>query len=151
VDTGERKEIFGQTARHVITTTKSALIANTKPKPYVSVKDAWYIDYDLRISCEPAEETKLQTYEGFIVGPGLIKTSREENVFVGEPEKGLLVEGNQNSGTMTINENGLKLILSNDVQVTEFYRGPLDPSLFEVPTGFKLGDLVLYADSLILP
>lgn len=152
VDTGERKEIFGQTARHVITTTKTTPLADTTREQSVRLKDGWYIDYEPRISCEPVAETKLHTFGWLTIGGALIKTSREENVFVGEPEKGLLVEGNQDSGTTTINgSNGVNLSLSNDVQVTQFYRGPLDPSLFDVPTGFRLGNLVLYEDPWILP
>jgi hypothetical protein len=150
VDTGERKEIFGQTARHVITTIKTTPLADTTGELSVRVKDGWYIDYNSKISCEP--ETKPQTYGWFMSGGGLTKTSREEHVFVGDPEKGLLVEGTQNSGTATINgSNGVNLTLSNDVQVTEFYRGPLDPSLFDVPTGFSLGNSVLYQDPWIFP
>jgi hypothetical protein len=145
VDTGEREEMLGQPARHVITTTKRTLLGDTKSEPSVSVKDGWYIDYDRRISCEPAEETKAHTFGGIITGGGLLPTERIENIFIGQPEKGLLVRGNQNSGTMTIvGSNGVNLTLSNDVQVTDFYRGPLDPTLFEVPMGFKLGDTVLF-------
>lgn len=145
VDTGEREEMFGQSARHVITTTKTTRLDDTKSEPSVSVKDGWYIDYDRRISCEPAAETKIHTFGGFITGGHLLRAERSENVFVGQREQGLLVKGNQNSGTTTINgSNGVNLSLSNDVQVTDFYRGPLDPTLFEVPTGFKLVDTVLF-------
>lgn len=149
VDTGERKEIFGQTARHVITTTKTTPLGDTKGEPSVSVKDGWYIDYQSRISCEPVAETKQQTFGWFMMGGARWRTSRLENVFVGQREEGLLVEGNQNSGTFTINgSNGVNLSLSNDFQVTDFYRGPLDPTLFEVLTEFRLGDTVLYQDPL---
>jgi hypothetical protein len=145
VDTGEREEMFGQSARHVITTTKSTRLDDTKGEPSVSVKDGWYIDYDRRISCEPAEPIKIHTFGGFIMGGQLLRAERLENVFVGKREEGLLVKGNQNSGTTTINgSNGVNLRLSNDVQVTDFYRGPLDPTLFEISTGFKLGDTVLF-------
>ena len=145
VDTGEREEMFGQSARHVITTTKTTRLDDTKDEPSVSAKDGWYIDYDRRISCEPAEEAKTHTFGGLIMGGQLSRTERLENVFVGKREEGLLVRGNQNSGTTTINgSNGVNLSLSNGVQVTDFYRGPLDPALFDVPTGFKLGDTVLF-------
>jgi hypothetical protein len=152
VDTGERKEIFGQTARHVITTTKSTLTSDTKSEQSVSVKDGWYIDYDPRISCEPVVETKLNSFGWIMFGGGLMKTSRAENIFVGQPERGLFVEGSKNSGTAAIKgSNGVNVILSNGVQVTEFYRGPVDPSLFDVPTGFRPCGCVLYQDPWILP
>jgi hypothetical protein len=145
VDTGEREEIFGQLARHVITTTKTTPLGDTKGEPSVSVKDGWYIDYDRRISCEPAEETKVHTFGWITMGGAVFPTERIENIFIGQREEGLLVKGNQNSGTMTISgSNGVNLALSNDVQVTDFYHGPLDPNSFEVPTGFKLGNTVLF-------
>jgi len=118
----------------------------------VSVKDGWYIEYDPRISREPVVETKLHSFGWFMVGGGLIKTSRAENIFVGQPERGLLVEGGQNSGTAAINgSNGVNFILNNAVQATELYRGRLDSSLFDVPTGFKPGDRVLFQGPWILP
>lgn len=68
-----------------------------------------------------------------------------ENVQIGERETGLFVKGNQDSRNTTITgSNGVNVTLSNDIQVTEFYKGPLSPALFDVPTGFKLGDTVLF-------
>src|ERR1039457_4430588 len=79
VDTGEREEILGQPARHVITTTKTTVLGDAKSEPSVSVKDGWYVDYDRRISCEPAEETKTHTFGGIITGGGLLPTEKIEN------------------------------------------------------------------------
>ena len=145
VDTGEREEIFGQQARHVITTIKTTPLGDAKGQLSVSVKDGWYIDYDRRISCEPSGETKIHTFGWLTTGGAFIRIDKAENIFIGQPEEGLLLKGIQNSGITTINgSNGVNLSLSNDVQVTDFYRGPLDPALFEVPSGFKLGDTVLF-------
>jgi hypothetical protein len=62
-DTGERKEMFGYTARHVITTRKQIPLEGSQSGPQESVTDAWYIDpqpaasadIDLnqRLSCDP--------------------------------------------------------------------------------------------------
>jgi hypothetical protein len=103
VDTGEREEMFGQSARHVITTTKTTRLDDPKSDPSVFVKDGWYIDYDRRISCEPAQETKIHTFGGVIAGGQLLRTERSESVLVGQREEGLLVKGNQNSRIATIN------------------------------------------------
>ncbi|HXZ11098.1 MAG TPA: hypothetical protein VEG64_01785 [Candidatus Sulfotelmatobacter sp.] len=147
VDTGEREEMFGQWARHVITTTKMTPLGDTKGEPSVFVKDGWYIDYDRRISCEPkpAEETETHTFGGIFISGRLMRTQKIETVEVGHRESGLLVKGGQDSSTTAITgSNGVNVSLSNDIQVTEFYRGPLDLALFEVPEGFKLGDTVLF-------
>jgi hypothetical protein len=42
-DTGERKEIFGQTARHVVTTRKQTSLEGSVSQAQESVTDAWYI------------------------------------------------------------------------------------------------------------
>jgi hypothetical protein len=146
VDTGEREEIFGQTARHIITTTETMLLGGAKGEPSALVKDGWYIDYVRRISCEPSEETKLHTFDWLMAGGVRVPTARVERVLIGPPETGLLVRAIQNPGMVTTikGSNGVDLTLSNDIQVTYFYRGPLDPNLFEVPTGYRLGDFVRY-------
>jgi hypothetical protein len=147
VVTGEREEIFGQWARHVTTTIKTTPLGDTKGEPSVFVKEGWYIDYDRRISCEPIPPAgpKVHDFGWFYIGGHRMPTEKIENIQIGERETGLLVKGNQDSGTTTINgSNGVNLSLSTDVQVTDFYRGPLDPTLFEVPTGFKLGDTGLF-------
>lgn len=89
VDTGERELIFGQEARHVITTVKStplddAKAVNANPFSEVNdgssafVTDGWYIDYDRQISCEPQmnRETKIHTFGGFFAGGMLIRSQK---------------------------------------------------------------------------
>src|SRR5215469_10625169 len=53
VDTGERKQIFGRTARHVITTTKQTPLANSESHPYETIRDGWYVDLSHTVSCDP--------------------------------------------------------------------------------------------------
>jgi hypothetical protein len=147
VDTGEREQIFGQTARHVITTTKSTPTGDTKGDPHTSVKDGWYIEYDRRVSCEPRPVMQVRSFGGFLRASGtrLIRTTKAETAFVGTPENGLFVRGKPSSFSISISgSNGVNLSFSNDAGVTAFYRGPLDPALFEVPAGYMLGDRILY-------
>lgn len=145
VVTAEREQIFGQTARHVITTTRSTPTGDTKGDQQVSVKEGWYIDYERRISCEPVPEFETHVFGGVVHGYRLMRTEKEEIIHVGAPEEGLFVRGVPGSPTTTISgSNGVNLSLSNDGGVTEFYRGPLDPALFEIPAGFVLGDRVLF-------
>ncbi len=44
IDTGERKEIFGHIARHIITREKRTVSAGACSKPSMSETDGWYID-----------------------------------------------------------------------------------------------------------
>jgi len=147
VDTGEREQIFGQESRHVITTTKSIPTGDTKGKPRVSLKDGWYIDYDRRVSCEPLPGMQVHSFGGVVVGGGthLMRTEKVETVFNGTPESGLFVRGEPSSVTTSISgSNGVNLTFSNNAAVTEFYRAPLDPALFEIPAGFVVGERILY-------
>ena len=50
VDTGERREMFGYVARHVVTTTKQPPLDGANSQPSQSVADGWYIDLDRSIS-----------------------------------------------------------------------------------------------------
>jgi len=141
VDTGEREEILGQWARHVTTTIKWTPLGDTKAEPSVTVRDGWYLDYDRRISCEPKPngEPKVHDFSWIMVSGRRMLTLKTENIEFGHRETGLLVKKGQNSLTMTLTgSNGIEA--SSDTDVTEFFQGPLDPALFEVPPGFKRVD-----------
>jgi hypothetical protein len=142
-DTGEREEIFGQVAKHVITTTKTTPLSESTLQPSVSVTDAWYIDFDSRISCEPLPESKSHQFGYFQTGSGKHFTSRIENIEVGQREVGLLIRSEQNPSPHTPMEmqNGKdSVVFSNQTDVMEFFKGPIDPASFEVPADFKLVD-----------
>lgn len=61
-DTGERKEMFGRVARHVITTNTSTPLEGSHSEPQESVTDAWYIDFDQRLSCDPKPPREKATW-----------------------------------------------------------------------------------------
>jgi hypothetical protein len=142
VDTGEREEILGQWARHVTTTIKSTPLGDTNAEPSVTITDGWYLDYDRRISCEPkpSKEPKVHDFSWIVInGRYRILTQKIVNIEVGHRETGLLVKKGQNSATMTLTgSNGVHA--SSDIEITEFFEGPLDPVLFETPSGFKRVD-----------
>ena len=50
-DTGERKQMFGYMARHVITTVKQIPLVESSQIPQETVTDGWYIDLDTSVSC----------------------------------------------------------------------------------------------------
>lgn len=142
VDTGEREEFFGQRARHVVITVKRIPLGDTKGEPSVSVRSGWYIDYDREISCEPRSSagSKIHDFGWVQVKTYRILTEKIENFQVGDREAGLLVKSDsEDSGTSTLKgSNGVNLSVPNRMQITEFFRGPLDSALFELPTEFQL-------------
>lgn len=150
-DTGERKEIFGQTARHVITTRKEIPLEGSASQPRESVTDAWYIDskasdsdIDLhqRLSCDRKwpQGKKVRCYIRALGGKQPL--DRLEFVDIGEPETGFAVESVTTvNGVYRLHDGTERQLDSkNEMRVTELDKGPLDPALFEIPEGFKLVD-----------
>lgn len=126
VDTGERKEMFGYVARHVIATTKQTPLDGSNSQPSQSVKDGWYIDIDLSISCDPKPSPR--SARGFVyawagVGGRPMPPERPEFVDIGTRETGLPLKETRTH--------------SDESEVTLLERATLDPTLFDVPLEYK--------------
>jgi hypothetical protein len=148
-DTGERKEMFGQVARHVITKRTQTPLAGSKLEgsnieSQESVTDGWYIDLNQGLSCDPKlrEGKQGHSYGYLSAGNGKEPREKPEFVSVGEPERGLaLVSATTTKGALTLKDGTKKETdWSIESRVTEFQEGPLDPALFEIPPGFKRVD-----------
>lgn len=133
VDTGERKQLFGRTARHVITTTKETSLEGAQSPPYETIRDGWYVDLSQTISCDPEY---MRTGHSYVYASLVVRTSggsqrqtipKPEFVTIGKPETGFALQEVTNPGQA----------YQFKTLVTEFQEGPLDPALFEVPHGFK--------------
>ena len=149
MDTGERKEIFGRTARHVITTRKQIPLEGSRSHPQESVTDGWYIDanadsIDLRerLSCDPAWRSGKQGHAYATAGKP--PWDKPEFVTHGEPETGFALQSVMTTkGTYTLPDGTKKQFDSKQgTRVTELDEGPLDPALFEIPPGFKQVDRI---------
>ncbi|MBI5371080.1 MAG: hypothetical protein HZA79_03525 [Sphingobacteriales bacterium] len=130
-DTGERKKMYGFTARHVWTTRKM------KPSPdacmmkdsFVVKTDGWYIDLPKfncpvhypQIQRKPGEKPKLDCRDRFV-------THRSGKGKLGFPltESTTMIMGNQS----TANE------FKTDLETLEFSTEKLDSMLFEIPPGY---------------
>ena len=141
VDTGERKEMFGYVARQVITTRKQTPLDGSDSQPSQSVTEGWYIDIDLSISCDPKPGSKRS---GFLssraaVGDKPMPIDRPEFVDIGVRETGLPLKETRTSPMTTTFSDGTMAISahSDESEVTVLEKGPLDPALFEVPSGYK--------------
>jgi hypothetical protein len=138
-DTGERKEIFGHRARHVVTTRKQIPLEGARSGSQEIVTDAWYIDLSQRLSCDPrpAEGKQGHAYVSAVSGKQPI--DRPEFVMIGEPERGFALNSVMTvKSTYTLPEGTTKHSESKaEMQVTQFEEGRLDPPLFEIPPRFK--------------
>jgi hypothetical protein len=153
-DTGERKEIFGHTARHVLVTMKRIPLEGSVSKPQESVTDGWYIDADVngvnlwqRLPCDRPWPNRQwpkgkqdHSYSFATSGNGPI--DKPEFVDIGERETGFAVRSTATIKSEYTLPDGSQQQLGNKfvTEVTQLDEMPLDPALFEVPAGFKQVD-----------
>jgi hypothetical protein len=119
-DTGERQELFGYTARHVVTTVKQIPLVQSRQNSQENATDGWYVDLDTTVSCDPQRQLK-----------GLLISS----VGVSGPEPPVLTFKNIGKA-----ETGFALFtkdIGSEMHVTELSTEPLDSALFEVPNDFR--------------
>jgi hypothetical protein len=137
-DTGERKEIFGHVARHIITTTTQTPLAGSHAEAQESETDGWYIDFDQQLSCD--RPASAAGHGHVFVGVGTLKQPMEKLEFVriGEPESGFAVSLSTTTKSRFTPPGGSNSTF--ETRVTQFEQGPLDPALFEIPPGFKQVD-----------
>jgi len=142
-DTGERKEIFGHAARHVITTRIETPLQGSKRSPQHSVTDGWYIDLDTSISCDQrlpkGKGVHVHAYAALALAGENPPLERVEFIEKGEPETGFGI-----NRKITYLEPSTRLDVTKgapasalEMQVIELVEGPLDPALFEIPPGFR--------------
>jgi hypothetical protein len=135
-DTGERKEMFGHTARHVMTTRRVVPLSGAE-RVDTTVTDGWYIDLDTDISCE-------QSWRSGRAFASVHQRAQEAAVptfkDIGKPESGFAVATKvTSSGTITLPDGSTRPCGSTwETEVTELSTSAIDPELFEIPSGFRL-------------
>jgi hypothetical protein len=127
-DTGERKQMFGYTARHIITT----MVMESSPDACSPVKnnmeiDGWYIDAAFALDCDMARS--YSSYRPPVTGGC---QDRYQTKQVGTAKKGFPVYEKM---TM-FGPNGVASF-SNVNEVIEFSQATLEQSLFEPPEGYR--------------
>lgn len=126
IDTGERKEMFGFTARHV----KSSTVIETSPDACNQIQqrtemDGWYIDLNVALDClggqpamaTPPSRSGCQDQTRF---------RREGNGKIGFP----LIE------TLKVYGPGGQVSFTSTREAVELSRQPLDIALFDIPAGY---------------
>lgn len=128
-DTGERKEFFGFTARHIKTSmVREASPDACDPESSRIETDGWYIDFRYDFEC-PGQREVPQT-PGARPRPGCVDEIRTKTV--GSAKLGfpvlLTTTIHHKDGTAT----------STTQEVLELARTPLDAALFDIPAGYTL-------------
>ena len=127
-DTGERKQMFGYTARHIITTfeTNSSPDACSPMKSKMQI-DGWYIDAAFALDCDSSQAYKSyrpQTANGC--------QDRYDTKQIGLAKKGFPVYEKM---TMFGDDGAESFSTVNEV--VEFSQATLDASLFDVPADYR--------------
>lgn len=127
-DTGERKQMFGYTARHLIITmdTDSTPEACSKSKSKMQT-DGWYIDFDFAFDCgeQYAYQARPQAKTGGCQDKFEMKT-------IGTAKRGFAVYEK-----MTFFDESGKETMSMVNEVVELSKTILDAALFEVPADYR--------------
>ena len=138
LDTGERKDFFGYTARHVITTRRQIPLEGSKSSAQQMVTDGWYIDLDTSISCDAMRLSGRPAHAFVAVGNTPIE--KMEFVDKGKPETGFATEWKITTKEAITLPDGTKKedrTFIDEMLVTQLVEGPLDPGLFAISTGFR--------------
>jgi diadenosine tetraphosphate (Ap4A) HIT family hydrolase len=131
IDTGERREMFGYTARRVIIRTTHRITPEDDARSSEAEAEGWYID-------PPAAWLALHPPTS---GHAIFQAADDTPVFtdIGPREKGfsLLVRKTERS-TLRDAEGNIRAHMSEDRdEVTEFSEEALDPDLFVPPRDFR--------------
>jgi hypothetical protein len=128
-DTGERKQMFGYTARHIITT----MVMDSSPDACSPVKnkmeiDGWYIDATFALDCDLGHN--YTPYRPHVNAGGC--QDRYETKQIGTAKKGFAVW----EKTTMFGPNGAESFSTLN-EVIEFSQATLDASLFEAPADYR--------------
>ena len=127
-DTGERKQMFGYTARHILTTmeTKSSPDACSQNNTKMQI-DGWYIDAAFALDCDSS-----RAYTNYKPKASGGCQDRYEMKTIGTAKKGYPVWEKM---TMFGPDGAESFSTINEV--IEFSQATLEQSLFEIPEGYR--------------
>jgi hypothetical protein len=154
-DTGERKEMFGYVARHVITTRREIPLEGSRRDAQEMTRDGWYIDLEPQLypalypspksnnlpDGKAAQSGRVHAYLSASVhrpGEGQQVPERPEFIDIGEPETGFALQELRTTRLTFTRADG-STGRQNDRAETlvTIEKGTYDAALFEVPSGFK--------------
>ncbi len=142
IDTGERKEMFGHMARHIITREKRIAGPGACSRDSESETDGWYIDSSIMPEWRQPKKGATGVVVASVMMAGndncLNKMDKLEVHRTGvEPGFPLQVATTLKSEVTRGDGSQRGIVSTWGSQVVEFKEGPLDPALFEVPSDFR--------------
>jgi hypothetical protein len=126
VDTGERRELFGRPARHVITRRHVIPLTGSTCQESQTVTDGWFIDLDTSLSCDPWWSSSGSSHAFLTFHKQGDQPDTPTFKDIGEPERGYVVVSRSTSGGSVL-----------ELEVTHLSTVAIDPALFEVPANFS--------------
>ena len=142
VDTGERKDLFGHIARHVITTRRIMPLRGVQREPTETITDGWYIDLDTHLSCDPPWPSSGQAFLT------MHRAGEEGDVptftSIGEPERGYVLLSRTTSVDRLALPDGSTAESTSivETEVTHLSTAAHDPRVFEVPAHYRRVDAI---------
>ncbi|HEY6249333.1 MAG TPA: hypothetical protein VI685_05200 [Candidatus Angelobacter sp.] len=135
-DTGDRQEMFGHTARHIITKDRRVPGPGACSQGSEAEYDGWYIDYSVLPEWRRPTPGVFAIVAGFSGGCRDKIQVHRSGVELGFPIK-VITTQTQHAGDQRPDEAQKVLSTTSLLEVIEFSEAPLDPALFEVPADFR--------------
>lgn len=140
IDTGERKQMFGHMARHIITKEKRTAGPGACSRDSESETDGWYIEPSI------VPEWRRSKSPGIVVAS--VMSAGNENcrnktdaiqVHRKGVEIGFPVQVRTTLHSEIVREDGFQRAITSTwgSEILELKEGPLDPALFQVPADFR--------------
>jgi hypothetical protein len=148
IDTGERQEMFGHQARHIITHEKRIATPGACSRSAESKTDGWYIDESVMPEWRrPKKSNSSGVVVATLVAFGENKCQNKvdridvhrEGVDPGFPLK---ITTTMTSEVPDPDGSRRTIASTWGSEVMELQEGPLDPALFEVPSNFHRVDVL---------
>lgn len=142
-DTGERLEMFGHMARHIVTTEKRVASPGACSRNSASQTDGWYIDDSMMPAWHGPKGSGGVVIASVFASSGNACLDRVDKIEVHRSgiQLGFPLKTTTTMTSEVPTPDGNKMVASNfGSEVTEFKEGPLDPSLFEIPPNFRKVD-----------
>jgi hypothetical protein len=145
-DTGERQEMFGHVARHIITKEKRIATPGACSRNSESATDGWYIDDSMMPEWHRPKKSGVLVGTLVTVNSSGVCADKMDAIEMHragvEPGFPLKITTTMKSEILE-REGTTRMVASTwGSEVMEFHEGPLDPALFEVPADFHKVDML---------
>lgn len=132
-DTGETRPMFGHTARRFLTTRRELPAAGACGQPQEVTEDGWYIDMEQpHESCMPKRQEIMGMMDVLHGQPACVDEYEVERVGTAPPAFAVEV-----TRSIRIPSHPTAAPIVSEEIVSDLSRLPLDPQIFDLPTGFK--------------